>query len=77
MSGSAENVYDVIVIGAGPVGYTAAGRVAGPREAFTGTVDAPGGVLPKSLGVDLIRGHGRLDGHRQVATRGLPAERNV
>jgi len=27
MSGSAENVYDVIVIGAGPVGYTPADRV--------------------------------------------------
>jgi pyruvate/2-oxoglutarate dehydrogenase complex dihydrolipoamide dehydrogenase (E3) component len=127
MSGIAANAYDVIVIGAGPVGYTVADetrqakltvavverelvggecaywacipskailrpvvavadarRVAGARQAVTGTVDAPavfarrdkwvsnwddegqaGGL--KSLGVDLIRGHGRLDGHRRVA----------
>jgi pyruvate/2-oxoglutarate dehydrogenase complex dihydrolipoamide dehydrogenase (E3) component len=127
MSGLAENVYDVIVIGAGPVGYTVADRarsaglsvaaverelvggecsywacipskamlrpvvavadarrVGGARQAVTGTVDAPavfarrdewvtnwddegqaGGL--KGLGVDLIRGHGRLDGHRRVA----------
>jgi len=123
----AENMYDVIVIGIGPVGYTAVGRaraaglsvaaverelvggechywacipskamlrpvvavadarrVAGARQALTGTVDAPavfarrdewvdgwndegqaGGL--KSIGAELIRGHGRLDGHRQVA----------
>ena len=118
--------YDVIVIGAGPVGYTVAGRgraaglsvavverelvggecsywacipskamlrpvvatadarrVAGARQAVTGTVDAPavfarrdGWVTDwnddgqaaglKSLGAELIRGHGRLDGHRRV-----------
>ena len=127
MSGPAENVYDVIVIGAGPVGYTVAARaraaglsvaaveqelvggecsywacipskamlrpvvavadtrrVAGARQAVTGTVDAPavfarrdGWVTGwndeaqatglKSLGAELIRGHGRLDGHRRVA----------
>jgi pyruvate/2-oxoglutarate dehydrogenase complex dihydrolipoamide dehydrogenase (E3) component len=127
MSGPAENVYDVIVIGAGPVGYTAAARaratgltvaaverelvggecsywacipskamlrpvvavadarrVAGARQAITGTVDAPavfarrdGWVTGwndegqaaglKGLGVELIRGHGRLDGHLRVA----------
>jgi dihydrolipoamide dehydrogenase len=128
MSGSeADNVRDVIVIGAGPVGYTVAGRaraaglsvaaverelvggecsywacipskamlrpvvavadarrVAGARQTITGTVDAPavfarrdGWVTDwndeeqaaglKSLGAELIRGHGRLDGHRRVA----------
>jgi len=130
MSGpAAENVYDVIVIGAGPVGYTVAGRaraaglsvaaverelvggecsywacipskamlrpvvavadarrVAGARQAITGPVDAPavfarrdGYVTDwddegqaaglKSLGAELIRGHGRLDGHRRVAVQ--------
>jgi pyruvate/2-oxoglutarate dehydrogenase complex dihydrolipoamide dehydrogenase (E3) component len=129
MNGLAENVYDVIVIGAGPVGYTiadrarAAGltvatverelvggecsywacipskailrpvvavadacRVAGARQAVTSTVNAPAvftrrdewvtdwndegqAASLKSLGVDLIRGHGRLDGHRRVAVR--------
>jgi pyruvate/2-oxoglutarate dehydrogenase complex dihydrolipoamide dehydrogenase (E3) component len=128
MSGP-ENVYDVIVIGAGPVGYTlaaqvrAAGltvavverelvggecsywacipskamlrpvvavadarRVGGAVQAVTGPVDAPAvfkrrdewvtnwndegqAAGLKSLGADLIRGHGRLDGHRRVAVR--------
>jgi pyruvate/2-oxoglutarate dehydrogenase complex dihydrolipoamide dehydrogenase (E3) component len=123
----AENVYDVIVIGTGPVGYTladrvrAAGlsvaaverelvggecaywacipskamlrpvvaaadarRVSGAREAVTGAVDAQavfarrdGWVANwnderqaaglKSIGAELIRGHGRLDGRRRVA----------
>jgi pyruvate/2-oxoglutarate dehydrogenase complex dihydrolipoamide dehydrogenase (E3) component len=128
MSGPvAENVYDVIVIGIGPVGYTAADRaraaglsvaaverelvggecgywacipskamlrpvvavadarrVAGARQAVTGTVDAravfarrDGWVADwndegqaaglKTIGAELIRGHGRLKGHRQVA----------
>jgi pyruvate/2-oxoglutarate dehydrogenase complex dihydrolipoamide dehydrogenase (E3) component len=128
MSGPvAENVYDVIVIGIGPVGYTVADRaraaglsvaaverelvggecsywacipskamlrpvvavadarrVAGARQAVTGIADAPavfarrdewvadwddegqaGGL--KSIGAELIRGHGRLDDHRRVA----------
>ena len=116
-------MYDVIVIGVGPVGYTvavrarAAGltvavveqelvggecaywacipskamlrpvvavadarRVAGAFQAVTGTVDAPAVFARrdewvtgwndqgqaaglKSLGAELIRGHGRLDGH--------------
>jgi len=124
---AAENVYDVVVIGTGPVGYTAADRaraaglsvaaverelvggecsywacipskamlrpvvavadarrVAGARQAVTGAVDAPavfarrdGWVTGwndegqaaglKGLGAELIRGHGRLDGHRRVA----------
>jgi dihydrolipoamide dehydrogenase len=59
-------------------------RVAGARQAVTGTVDAPavfarrdGWVSGwndegqadglKSIGAELIRGHGRLDGHRRVA----------
>ena len=127
MSERADNAYDVIVIGAGPVGYTiadrarAAGlsvaavelelvggecsywacipskamlrpvvavadarRVAGAREAVTGMVDAPAVFARrdqwvtdwndegqaaglKSTGAELIRGHGRLDGHRRVA----------
>jgi len=126
---AAENVYDVIVIGAGPVVDTVAGRaraaglsvaaverelvggecsywacipskamlrpvvavadarrVAGARQAITGPVDAPavfarrdGYVTDwddegqaaglKSLGAELIRGHGRLDGHRRVAVQ--------
>ena len=127
MSELAENLYDVIVIGAGPIGKTiadrarAAGlsvaaveqelvggecsywacipskamlrpvvavadarRVAGARQAVTGPVDAPAvfarrdgyvsgwndegqaGEL-KSIGAELIRGHGRLDGLRRVA----------
>jgi pyruvate/2-oxoglutarate dehydrogenase complex dihydrolipoamide dehydrogenase (E3) component len=127
MSGpAAENVYDVIVIGAGPVGYTVADRaraaglsvaaverelvggecsywacipskamlrpvvavadarkVAGAFQAVTGTVDAPAVFARrdewvtgwndegqatglKSTGAELIRGHGRLDGHRRV-----------
>jgi pyruvate/2-oxoglutarate dehydrogenase complex dihydrolipoamide dehydrogenase (E3) component len=127
MSQPAQDVYDVIVIGAGPVGYTAADRaraaglsvavverelvggecaywacipskamlrpvvavadarrVAGARQAVTGKADAlavfarrdewvsnwndegqAGGV--KSIGAELIRGHGRLNGHRRVA----------
>jgi pyruvate/2-oxoglutarate dehydrogenase complex dihydrolipoamide dehydrogenase (E3) component len=127
MSAPAEKVHDVIVIGAGPVGYTlvsrvrAAGlsvvaverelvggecsywacipskamlrpvvavadarRVGGALQAVTGPVDAPAVFARrdewvsgwndegqaaglKSLGADLIRGHGRLDGHRRVA----------
>ena len=122
-----QNVYNVIVIGAGPVGYTVAARAraagltvavveqelvgvsaptgrvsparrcsgrssrwpapAGSRghsRAVTGTVDAPAVFARrdewvtgwndqgqaaglKSLGAELIRGHGRLDGHRRVA----------
>ena len=129
MSGPAQNVHDVIVIGAGPVGYTVAARaraaglsvaaverelvggecsywacipskamlrpvvavadarrVAGARQAVTGTVDAPAVFARrdewvtgwndqgqaaglKSLGAELIRGHGRLDGHRRVAVQ--------
>ena len=129
MSGPAENVRDVIVIGAGPVGYTVAARaraaglsvaaverelvggecsywacipskamlrpvvaladarrIAGARQAVTGTVDAPAVFARrdewvtgwndqsqaaglKSLGAELIRGHGRLDGHRRVAVQ--------
>ena len=129
MSGAAQDAYDVIVIGAGPVGYTGAGRtraaglsvavverelvggecsywacipskallrpvvavadacrVAGARQAVTGTVDAPAvfgrrdtwvtswndegqAAGLKSLGAELIRGHGRLDGHRRVAVK--------
>jgi pyruvate/2-oxoglutarate dehydrogenase complex dihydrolipoamide dehydrogenase (E3) component len=124
---AAKNTYDVIVIGAGPVGYTVAGRasaaglsvaaverelvggecsywacipskailrpvvavadarrVAGALQAVAGPVDAPAVFARrdewvtgwndagqaaglKSLGVDLIRGHGRLAGHRRVA----------
>jgi pyruvate/2-oxoglutarate dehydrogenase complex dihydrolipoamide dehydrogenase (E3) component len=127
MSGPAENVHDVIVIGAGPVGYTMAARaraaglsvavverelvggecsywacipskamlrpvvavadarrVTGASQAVTGMVDAPAVFVRrdewvtdwndegqaaglKGLGAELIRGHGRLDGHRQVA----------
>jgi dihydrolipoamide dehydrogenase len=127
MSGPVENVYDVIVIGAGPVGYTVADRaraaglsvaaverelvggecsywacipskamlrpvvaaadarrVAGASQAVTGMVDVPAVFARrdewvtgwndegqaaglKSLGAELIRGHGRLDGHRRVA----------
>ena len=127
MSGPAENVYDVIVIGAGPVGYTVTGRAraAGPSvaavelELVGGECSywacipskamlrpvarwptpagsrrrgrrSPGRWTPrplfarrdewvtgwngqghaaglKSLGAELIRGHGRLDGHRRVA----------
>jgi pyruvate/2-oxoglutarate dehydrogenase complex dihydrolipoamide dehydrogenase (E3) component len=127
MSGpAAENVHDVIVIGAGPVGYTLAARVraagltvaaverelvggecsywacipskamlrpvvavadarrvAGALQAVTGPVDAPAvfkrrdsfvtnwndegqAAGLKGLGAELIRGHGRLDGHRRV-----------
>ena len=127
MSGpSVENVYDVIVIGIGPVGYTAAARVgaaglsvatverelvggechywacipskamlrpvvavadarrvAGARQAVTRTVDVPAVFARrdgwvddwndegqaaglKTIGAKLIRGHGRLNGHRQV-----------
>jgi pyruvate/2-oxoglutarate dehydrogenase complex dihydrolipoamide dehydrogenase (E3) component len=121
------SAYDVIVIGAGPVGYTAADqaraagltvaiverelvggecaywacipskamlrpvvavadarRVGGARQAVTGTVDAQAVFARrdqwvhdwndksqadglKSIGAELIRGHGRLDGHRRVA----------
>jgi pyruvate/2-oxoglutarate dehydrogenase complex dihydrolipoamide dehydrogenase (E3) component len=121
------SVYDVIVIGAGPVGYTAADRaraaglsvaiveqelvggecaywacipskamlrpvvaiadarrVSGARQAVTGTADAQAVFARrdqwvhdwkdenqadglKSIGAELIRGHGRLDGHRRVA----------
>jgi pyruvate/2-oxoglutarate dehydrogenase complex dihydrolipoamide dehydrogenase (E3) component len=127
MSGPAENVRDVIVIGAGPVGYTMAARaraaglsvavverelvggecsywacipskamlrpvvavadarrVGGASQAVTGTVDAPAVFARrdewvtdwndqgqaaglKGLGAELVRGHGRLDGHRRVA----------
>jgi dihydrolipoamide dehydrogenase len=121
------SAYDVIVIGAGPVGYTVADRaraaglsvaaverelvggecsywacipskamlrpvvavadarrVAGACQAVTGTVDAPAvfkrrdewvtdwndegqAAGLKGFGAELIRGHGRLDGHRRVA----------
>ena len=121
------SAYDVIVIGAGPVGYTVADRaraaglsvaaverelvggecsywacipskamlrpvvavadarrVAGARQAVTGEVDAPAvfkrrdewvtdwndegqAAGLKGFGAELIRGHGRLDGHRRVA----------
>jgi len=128
MNGSpAEHIYDVVVIGAGPVGYTVADRaraaglsvavverelvggecsywacipskamlrpvvavadarrVAGARQAMTGAVYAPAvlkrrdewvtnwndedqAVGLKARGAELIRGHGRLDGHRRVA----------
>jgi pyruvate/2-oxoglutarate dehydrogenase complex dihydrolipoamide dehydrogenase (E3) component len=126
MSGPAESLYDVIVIGAGPIGQTVADRaraaglsvaaverelvggecsywacipskamlrpvvavadacrVAGARQAVTGRADAQAvfarrdgyvtdwddegqaGRL-KSIGADLIRGHGRLDGRRRI-----------
>lgn len=123
---SANNAYDVIVIGTGPIGQTVADRaraaglsvaaverelvggecsywacipskamlrpvvavadarrVAGAREAVIGPVNAPavfarrdGWVTDwdddgqanwlKSIGADLVRGHGRLDGVRRV-----------
>jgi dihydrolipoamide dehydrogenase len=129
MNGSAETIYDVIVIGTGPIGQTvaerarAAGlsaaaverelvggecsywacipskallrpvvavadarRIAGARQAVTGPVDAPAvfarrdGYVTnwddeeqanslKSIGAELIRGHGRLDGPRRVAVQ--------
>ncbi len=126
MSAPAVNIYDVIVIGTGPVGQTVAGaaiaaglgvaaverelvggecgywacipskamlrpvvaladarRVAGARQAVTGAADAaavlgrrdlyvnnwdddgPAKAL-RSTGVELVRGHGRLDGLRRV-----------
>ena len=124
---SAENSYDVIVVGTGPIGQTVADRacaaglsvaaverglvggecsywacipskamlrpvaavadarrVAGARQAVTGPVDAPGvfarrdGYVSdwndegqadrlKSIGAELLRGHGRLDGPRRVS----------
>ena len=128
-SDAQENTYDVIVIGAGPVGLTLAERaraadlsvavverelvggecsywacipskamlrpviavadarrVDGARQAVTGPVNAPGvfarrdswvsdwndagpaGSL-KSIGAELLRGHGRLDGTRRVSVR--------
>jgi dihydrolipoamide dehydrogenase len=128
-SAGAENTYDVIVIGAGPIGLTLADRaraadltvavverelvggecsywacipskamlrpviavadarrVDGARQAVTGPVSAPGvfarrdfwvsdwndagpaGSL-KSIGADLLRGQGRLDGIRRVSVR--------
>jgi pyruvate/2-oxoglutarate dehydrogenase complex dihydrolipoamide dehydrogenase (E3) component len=134
MSSSAINIYDVIVIGAGPVGQTLAGvaissglsvatverelvggecgywacipskamlrpvvalsdarRVAGARQAVTGAVDAAA-VLGRrdlyvnnwvddgqaksliSTGVELVRGHARLDGLRRVAVETPDAE---
>jgi pyruvate/2-oxoglutarate dehydrogenase complex dihydrolipoamide dehydrogenase (E3) component len=126
MSGSVDSVYDVIVVGTGPIGQTvaeragAAGlsvaaverelvggecsywacipskamlrpvgavagarRVAGARQAVTGPVDAPAVFTRRdgyvtnlnddgqanwleSIGAELIRGHGRLDGPRRV-----------
>jgi pyruvate/2-oxoglutarate dehydrogenase complex dihydrolipoamide dehydrogenase (E3) component len=123
---SAENIYDVVVIGMGPIGLTvaerarAAGlsvvgverelvggecsywacipskamlrpvvavadarRVDGARQAVTGAVDAPAVLMRrdgyvsgwndegpagdlKAIGAELIRGHGRLAGARQV-----------
>jgi pyruvate/2-oxoglutarate dehydrogenase complex dihydrolipoamide dehydrogenase (E3) component len=135
MSGpAAESVYDVIVIGTGPIGQTVADRaraaglsvaaverelvggecsywacipskamlrpvvavadarrVAGAREAVTGPVDAlavfkrrDGYVTDwndegqanwlKSIGAELIRGHGRLNGVRRVTVE-TPAAR--
>jgi pyruvate/2-oxoglutarate dehydrogenase complex dihydrolipoamide dehydrogenase (E3) component len=109
MSGSADSVYDVIVVGTGPIGQTVAqrARAAGlsvaaverelvggecsywaciPSKAVTGPVDAPAvftrrdgyvtdwddsgqaGFL-KSIGAELFRGHGRLDGPRRVTVR--------
>ena len=125
----AQNVYNVVVIGAGPVGYTLADRVrtaglsvavverelvggecsywacvpskamlrpvvavadarrvAGAVQAVTGTVDVPAVFARrdewvtgwndqgqaaglKSLGAELIRGHGRLDGHRRATVQ--------
>ncbi|MGW2307560.1 dihydrolipoyl dehydrogenase family protein [Actinomadura luteofluorescens] len=124
---SAEDTYDVIVIGTGPIGQTVADRaraaglsvaaverelvggecsywacipskamlrpvvaaadarrVAGARQAVTGPVDASAvfarrdewvsdwtdtgqATFLKSIGADLVRGHGRLDGARRVA----------
>jgi pyruvate/2-oxoglutarate dehydrogenase complex dihydrolipoamide dehydrogenase (E3) component len=134
---SAVNVYDVIVIGAGPVGYTVAGRaraaglsvaaverelvggecsywacipskamlrpvvsvadarrVAGARQAVTGPVDAPAvftrrdGYVSdwndegpasdlKTIGAELIRGHGRLAGVRRVTVETPGGETTV
>jgi pyruvate/2-oxoglutarate dehydrogenase complex dihydrolipoamide dehydrogenase (E3) component len=130
-SPATENVYDVIVIGTGPIGQTVAGRaraaglsvaaverelvggecsywacipskamlrpvvavadtgrVDGARQAVTGPVDAPGvfarrdgwvtdwhdegqANFLKSIGAELIRGHGRLAGARRVAVETL------
>src|SRR5215467_4485558 len=127
MSGPAESVYDVIVVGMGPIGESVADRaraaglsvaaverelvggecsywacipskamlrpvvavadarrVAGARQAVTRPVDAPAAFARrdrlvtdwndesqanflKSIGAELIRGHGRLDGARRVA----------
>jgi pyruvate/2-oxoglutarate dehydrogenase complex dihydrolipoamide dehydrogenase (E3) component len=137
MNTVAGNLYDVIVIGAGPVGYTVAGRaraaglsvaaverelvggecsywacipskamlrpviavadadrVEGARQAISGPIDA-GAVFKrrdgyvtdwhderqadglKSMGVELVRGHGRLDGSRRVAVEAADDERVV
>src|SRR6516225_10112673 len=106
MSERADNAYDVIVIGAGPVGYTVADRaraaglsVAAVERELVGGECSYWACIPskamlrpvvaaadarrdewvsgwndegqaaglKSLGAELIRGHGRLDGHRRVA----------
>ncbi len=135
MSAPADGVYDVIVVGMGPIGQTvaerarAAGlsvaaverelvggecsywacipskamlrpvvaiadarRVAGARQAVTGSVDAravftrrDGYVTNwnddgqanwlKSIGAELIRGHGRLDGPRRVTVEAPGGQR--
>ena len=133
MSLPAENTYDVILIGARPIGYTAAGcaraaglsvaavngtcsgpsaptgpasrarRCSAPSPRSPGPAGSPGRARRsprrwilrglarrdgwvtgwndegqaaglKGLGAELIRGHGRLDGHRRVAVATLDGE---
>jgi pyruvate/2-oxoglutarate dehydrogenase complex dihydrolipoamide dehydrogenase (E3) component len=137
MDNATATLYDVIVIGAGPIGQTVtdraraaglsvaaverelvggechyfacipskamlrpvvaladAGRVEGAVQALSGPVDAgavfkrrdgfvsdwhDGGQADrlKSIGVDLVRGHGRLDGSRRVAVETADGEQVV
>jgi len=70
------SLYDVSIIGTGPIGPTVAGRAraaglsvaAVERELVGGECSSwacKAGWL-KSIGAELIRGHGRLDDHRRV-----------
>jgi flavin-dependent dehydrogenase len=71
MSGPAQNVYDVIVIGAGPVGYTVADRVRAAELSMAAVerelVESFNHETTPNLAHELLPGHVVTTGPRRAA----------